>query len=78
MLVIWGDDIGQSNVSAYSKGMLGYRPQQHAWDGHGACRPSRGVATRFPIPITDRTLIGCRCVESTGQRTTPRVDTTMP
>ena len=25
MLIIWGDDIGQSNVSAYSKGMMGYR-----------------------------------------------------
>ncbi len=24
MLIIWGDDIGQSNVSAYSKGMTGY------------------------------------------------------
>ena len=25
ILIIWGDDIGQSNVSAYSKGMMGYR-----------------------------------------------------
>ncbi len=24
ILVIWGDDIGQSNISAYSKGMMGY------------------------------------------------------
>jgi arylsulfatase A-like enzyme len=24
ILIIWGDDIGQSNVSAYSKGMMGY------------------------------------------------------
>jgi arylsulfatase len=24
VLIIWGDDIGQSNVSAYSKGMMGY------------------------------------------------------
>jgi arylsulfatase len=24
VLVIWGDDIGQSNISAYSKGMMGY------------------------------------------------------
>ena len=24
-LVIWGDDIGQSNLSCYSKGMMGYR-----------------------------------------------------
>lgn len=25
ILVIWGDDIGQSNVSAYSRGMMGYQ-----------------------------------------------------
>lgn len=25
IVVIWGDDIGQSNVSAYSKGMMGYK-----------------------------------------------------
>ena len=24
ILVIWGDDIGQSNISAYTKGMVGY------------------------------------------------------
>ena len=25
ILVIWGDDIGQSNISAYTRGMVGYR-----------------------------------------------------
>jgi arylsulfatase len=25
IIVIWGDDIGQSNISAYSKGLMGYR-----------------------------------------------------
>src|SRR5215471_10526794 len=25
IVVFWGDDIGQSNISAYSKGMMGYR-----------------------------------------------------
>ena len=25
ILVIWGDDIGQSNISAYTKGLMGYR-----------------------------------------------------
>ena len=25
ILVIWGDDIGQSNLSAYTRGMMGYR-----------------------------------------------------
>jgi len=25
ILVIWGDDIGQSNISAYTRGVMGYR-----------------------------------------------------
>ena len=25
IVVIWGDDIGQSNVSAYGRGMMGYQ-----------------------------------------------------
>jgi arylsulfatase A-like enzyme len=25
ILVIWGDDIGQSNLSVYTKGMMGYK-----------------------------------------------------
>jgi arylsulfatase len=25
ILVVWGDDIGQSNISAYSRGMVGYQ-----------------------------------------------------
>ena len=25
ILVIWGDDIGQSNLSCYSDGLMGYR-----------------------------------------------------
>lgn len=25
ILVVWGDDIGQSNISAYTKGLMGYR-----------------------------------------------------
>ena len=25
IVIIWGDDIGQTNVSAYSKGMMGYK-----------------------------------------------------
>lgn len=24
ILVVWGDDIGQTNISAYSRGMMGY------------------------------------------------------
>jgi arylsulfatase len=25
IVIIWGDDIGQSNVSVYSRGMMGYQ-----------------------------------------------------
>ena len=25
IVIIWGDDIGQSNISAYSMGLMGYR-----------------------------------------------------
>jgi len=25
IVIIWGDDIGQSNVSAYSRGVMGYQ-----------------------------------------------------
>lgn len=25
IVIIWGDDIGQSNISAYSRGLLGYQ-----------------------------------------------------
>ena len=25
ILVVWGDDVGQSNISAFTKGMMGYR-----------------------------------------------------
>jgi hypothetical protein len=25
ILIIWGDDIGQSNISAYTRGLMGYR-----------------------------------------------------
>ncbi len=29
IVIIWGDDIGQSNVSAYTRGLMGYRDAQH-------------------------------------------------
>jgi arylsulfatase len=32
ILVIWGDDIGQSNISAYTFGLVGYRtPNIDRW-----------------------------------------------
>jgi hypothetical protein len=29
ILVIFGDDIGQSNINAYSKGLMGYNKPRH-------------------------------------------------
>ena len=26
ILVVWGDDVGQSNISAYTHGLVGYLP----------------------------------------------------
>jgi arylsulfatase len=31
ILVIWGDDIGLANISAYSHGLMGYRRTSTAW-----------------------------------------------
>jgi arylsulfatase len=32
IVIIWGDDIGQSNISAYSHGLMGYQtPNIDAW-----------------------------------------------
>ena len=25
IVIIWGDDVGQSNISAYSRGVMGYK-----------------------------------------------------
>ena len=37
IVIIWGDDIGQSNISAYTNGLMGYRTPNI--DSH---RPTRG------------------------------------
>ncbi len=40
ILVIWGDDIGQFNISAYNMGMMGYRtPNIDSIAREGACSP---------------------------------------
>ena len=54
ILVIWGDDIGQFNVSAYNRGMMGYRTpnidriaQEGAlftdWYGQQSCTAGRAA-----------------------------------
>ena len=29
IVIIWGDDVGQSNISAYSHGLMGYQTPKH-------------------------------------------------
>ncbi len=29
IVIIWGDDIGQTNISAYSMGVMGYQNSQY-------------------------------------------------
>ena len=55
ILVIWGDDIGQSNISAYTMGMMGYRTPnidriakegailKNTFVTNSICAPSRAV-----------------------------------
>ena len=41
ILVIWGDDIGQFNISAYNRGMMGYRTPNI--DSRQLARPAQPV-----------------------------------
>ena len=60
ILVIWGDDIGQFNVSAYNRGMMGYKTpnidsiaNQGAlftdWYGQQSCTAGRAGLHYRPI-----------------------------
>jgi arylsulfatase A-like enzyme len=70
ILVIWGDDIGQFNVSAYNMGMMGYRTpnidriaQQGAiftdWYGQQSCTAGRAAFITGQSPMrTGLTKVG--------------------
>ena len=70
ILVIWGDDIGQFNISAYNRGMMGYRTpnidsiaQQGAlftdWYGQQSCTAGRAAFITGQSPIrTGLTKVG--------------------
>jgi len=70
ILVIWGDDIGQFNVSAYNMGMMGYRTpniDQIAregalftdWYGQQSCTAGRAAFITGQSPIrTGLTKVG--------------------
>ena len=70
VLVIWGDDIGQFNVSAYNMGMMGYKTpnidriaQEGAkftdWYGQQSCTAGRAAFITGQSPIrTGLTKVG--------------------
>ena len=70
ILIIWGDDIGQFNVSAYNNGMMGYRTpnidsiaKQGAlftdWYGQQSCTAGRAAFVTGQSPIrTGLTKVG--------------------
>ena len=70
ILVIWGDDIGQFNISAYNMGMMGYRTpnidsiaKQGAlftdWYGQQSCTAGRAAFITGQSPIrTGLTKVG--------------------
>ena len=55
ILIIWGDDIGWFNVSAYNHGIMGYRTPEHRphREGRRACSPT-GTASRAAPPAARR------------------------
>ena len=70
ILVIWGDDIGQFNVSAYNRGMMGYRTPNidriaaegalfTDWYGQQSCTAGRAAFITGQSPIrTGLTKVG--------------------
>ena len=70
ILIIWGDDIGQFNVSAYNNGMMGYRTpnidriaEEGAlftdWYGQQSCTAGRAAFITGQSPIrTGLTKVG--------------------
>src|SRR3954447_21478145 len=65
ILVLWGDDIGQFNVSAYNHGMMGYRTPNidrlakegalfTDWYGQQSCTAGRAAFMTGPSPIRTR------------------------
>jgi arylsulfatase A-like enzyme len=70
ILVIWGDDIGQFNISAYNRGMMGYRTPNidriadegalfTDWYGEQSCTAGRAAFITGQSPIrTGLTKVG--------------------
>jgi arylsulfatase A-like enzyme len=70
ILVIWGDDIGQFNISAYNRGMMGYKTPNidsianegalfTDWYGQQSCTAGRAAFVTGQSPIrTGLTKVG--------------------
>ena len=75
ILVIWGDDIGQFNVSAYNMGMMGYRTPNidriaregaifTDWYGQQSCTAGRAAFITGQSPMrTGLTKVGCLALQ---------------
>ena len=85
IVIIWGDDIGQSNISAYSHGVMGYKTPNIDRVGQGRhdvhrllCRAElhgrSGVVHHRPARLAHRTDEGrpARCERSDCRRKTRR------
>jgi len=87
ILVIWGDDIGQFNVSAYNRGMMGYRTpnidriaQEGAlftdWYGQQSCTAGRAAFVTGQSPIrTGLTKVGLPGAPEGMQKEDPTIAT---
>ena len=51
ILILWGDDIGYWNISAYNQGMMGYKtPNIDASRRKARCSPT-GTASKAAPPV---------------------------
>ena len=85
ILIIWGDDIGISNLSCYSDGLMGYRTPNidriaaegvrfTDYYGEQSCTAGPGGVHHRPEPVPDRPDQGRACRAPTsacGPRTRP-------
>ena len=54
VLVIWGDDIGQSNLSCFTKGVMGYRTPNIDRIANDACSLRNTTPSARPAMIKQR------------------------
>ncbi len=87
ILVIWGDDVGQFNVSAYNMGMMGYRTPNidrigaegavfTDWYGQQSCTAGRAAFITGQSPMrTGLTKVGLPGAEEGMQKEDPTIAT---